>query len=44
MLWGVLIFLLLGEVIIDVVGVLTFLLLGEVIIDVVGGVNLPASR
>ena len=43
MLWGVLAFLLLGEVIIDVVGVLTFLLLGEVIIDVVG-VNLPASR
>ena len=40
----VLTFLLLGEVIIDVVGVLTFLLLGEVIIDVVGGVNLPASR
>ena len=38
MLW-VLTFLLLGEVIIDVVGVLTFLLLGEVIIDVVGGVN-----
>ena len=44
MLWGVLTFLLLCEVIIDVVGVLTLLLLGEVIIDVVGGVNLPASR
>ena len=41
---GVLTFLLLGEVIIDVVGVLTFLLLGEVIIDVVRGVNLSASR
>ena len=44
MLWRVLTFLLLGEVIIDVVGVLIFPLLGEVIIDVVGGVNLPASR
>ena len=44
MLWGVLTFLLLGEVIIDVVGVLTFLLLGEVINDVVRGVNLHASR
>ena len=44
MLWGVLTFLLLGEVIIDVVRVLTFPLLGEVFIDVVGGVNLPASR